>query len=83
LLQGIINEHIEIYAPREESIRLTAPALKQIIIITAKQRDEWDDSPNKITWKTTFAGKRLSQVSMYVTLFTLALIGTVNFCDSR
>ncbi len=30
----------------------------------------------------TFAGKRLSQVSMYVALFTLALIGDSPFCDS-
>ncbi len=29
--------------------------------------------------KKTFAGKRLSQISMYVALFPLALIGTVNF----
>jgi hypothetical protein len=30
---------------------LAVPALKQIIIITAKQRDEWEDSSNGITWK--------------------------------
>ncbi len=32
--------------------------------------------------KKTFAGKKLSQVSMYVALFTLALIGGSQFCDS-
>jgi hypothetical protein len=49
LLQGIINEHIEIHAPGEESIQLGVLALKQIITITTKQRDELDDSPNGIT----------------------------------
>ena len=49
LLRDIINEHIEIYTPGEESIQLAVPELKQIITITAKQRDEWDDSPNGIT----------------------------------
>ncbi len=33
--------------------------------------------------KKTFAGNRLSQVSMYVALFTLALIGDSQFCDSQ
>ncbi len=32
--------------------------------------------------KKTFAGKRLSQVSMYVALFTRAQIGDSHFCDS-
>ncbi len=35
LFCDIINEHIEIYAPGEESIRLAIPALKQIIASTA------------------------------------------------
>jgi hypothetical protein len=31
---------------------LAIPALKGIIASTAKQCDEWDDSPNGNTWKT-------------------------------
>jgi hypothetical protein len=38
LLRDIINEHIEIYAPGGESIRMAVPALKQIIAITAKTK---------------------------------------------
>ena len=52
LLRDIINEHIEIYAPGEESIRMAVPALKQIIAVTAKQRDVWDESDEGDTWKT-------------------------------
>ena len=52
LLRDIINEHIEIYAPGEESIRMAVPAIKQIIAITAKQRDVWDESGEGGTWKT-------------------------------
>jgi hypothetical protein len=52
LLRDIINEHIEIYAPGEESIRMAVPAIKQIIAITAKQRDVWDESDEGETWKT-------------------------------
>ncbi len=52
LLKDIINEHLEIYAPGEESIRLAVPALKQIIANTAKQRDAWDESDEGDTWKT-------------------------------
>ncbi len=40
------------YVPGEESIWLVIPALKGIIASTAKQWDEWDDSPNGNTWKT-------------------------------
>jgi hypothetical protein len=50
-LQDIINKHIEIYAPGEESIRLTIPMLKQIIASTATQQDNWDDSPDRNSWK--------------------------------
>ncbi len=52
LLRDIINEHIEIYAPGEESIRMAVPALEQIIAVTAKQRDVWDESDKGDTWKT-------------------------------
>jgi hypothetical protein len=54
LLRDIINEHIEIYPPGEESIRMAVPALKQIIAVTAKQRDVWDESESDKgdTWKT-------------------------------
>jgi hypothetical protein len=52
LLRDIINEHIEIYAPGEESIRMAVPAIKQIIAVTAKQRDVWDESDEGETWKT-------------------------------
>ena len=53
LLQDLINDHTEIYAPGEESIRMAVPALKQIIVITAnpKQRYVWDKS-DEGTWKT-------------------------------
>jgi hypothetical protein len=51
LLGDIINKYIEIYAPGEEAIQLAVPALKEIIA-TAKQRDEWDNSPNGNIWKT-------------------------------
>jgi hypothetical protein len=44
LLRDIIYEHIEIYAPGEDSIRMAVPAIKQIIAVTAKQRDVWDES---------------------------------------
>jgi len=43
MLQDIINEHIEIYVPGEESIRMAVPAIKQIIAITEKYRDMWDE----------------------------------------
>jgi hypothetical protein len=43
-LRDIINEYIESYAPGEESIRSSVPVLKKIILDTAKQRDEWDES---------------------------------------
>ena len=52
LLWDLINEHIEIYAPGKESIQMSVPASKQIITITAKQRDVWDKSPERMTWKT-------------------------------
>jgi hypothetical protein len=52
LLRAIINKCIERYAPGEESIRLAVPALKGIITETAKQCDEWDNSPDGNTWKT-------------------------------
>ena len=52
LLRDIINEHIEIYATGEESIRMAVPAIKQIIAITAKQRDVWDKSDEGNIWKT-------------------------------
>ena len=52
LLRDIINEHIEIYAPGEQLIRMAVPALKQIITDTAKQRDVWDESDEGNTWKT-------------------------------
>jgi hypothetical protein len=52
LLGDIINEYIEIYAPGEEAIQTAVPVLKEIITDTAKQRDEWDDSPNGNIWKT-------------------------------
>ncbi len=52
LLRDIINEHIEIYIPGEELIRLAIPALKGIIARTAKQFNEWDGGPNGNTWKT-------------------------------
>ena len=52
LLRDIINEHIEIYAPGEESFRMIVPAIKQIIAVTAKQRDVWDESDEGDTWKT-------------------------------
>ena len=58
LLQDIIDEHIEIYAPGEESFWVAVPALKQIIPVTAKQRDEWDDSIDGITWKIATHQKR-------------------------
>jgi hypothetical protein len=63
-LRDIINELIEIYAPGEESIRASIPTLQQIIAITAKQRDEWDDSPDGMKWKRlkrTTATKRKRQ----------------------
>jgi hypothetical protein len=52
LFWDIINEHIEIYAPGGESIRMAVPAINQIIAITAKQRDVWDESDKGDTWKT-------------------------------
>ena len=52
LLRDIINRFIEKYAPGEESIRASVPLLKQIIAITAKQRDDWDASPDGLKWKT-------------------------------
>ncbi len=52
LLQDIINEHIEIYVPGEESIELAIPALKGIITRTAKQCNKWDGGPDGNTWKT-------------------------------
>ena len=42
----------EIYAPGEESIQMGVPAIKQIIAVTAKQRDVWDESDKGDTWKT-------------------------------
>jgi hypothetical protein len=51
LFRDIINEHIEIYAPGEQSIRLAIPTLKQIIASTSTQRDEWDNSPEGNSWK--------------------------------
>jgi hypothetical protein len=44
LLQDIINEYIKTYAPGEEAIRLSIPALKQIIWETATMGDDWDES---------------------------------------
>jgi hypothetical protein len=44
LLRNIINEYIETYAPGEEVIRLSIPALKQIIGETATMRDDWGES---------------------------------------
>jgi len=35
---------VEMYAPGEEAIRLSIPALKQIIGETATMRDNWDES---------------------------------------
>ena len=52
LLCDIINEHIEIYAPGGESIQMAVPAIQQIIAVTAKQRDVWDESDEGETWKT-------------------------------
>jgi hypothetical protein len=52
LLRDIINCFIEKYAPGEESIRASVPVLKQIIAITAKQRDDWDASPDGLKWKS-------------------------------
>ncbi len=52
LLRDITNKYIKNYAPGEELIRLSIPTLKGIIADKAKQRDEWDDSPNGLTWKT-------------------------------
>ncbi len=52
LLHDIINKYIGRYAPGEELIRLAVPALKGIIAETAKQRDEWDDLPDRNIWKT-------------------------------
>ena len=51
-LRDIINEYIESYAPGEESIRSSIPVLKQIIIDTAKQRDEGDESVDEKNHKT-------------------------------
>jgi hypothetical protein len=52
LLRDIINEHIEIYAPEGESIRLAIPVLKQIIASTATQWDNRGNSPDGNNWKT-------------------------------
>jgi hypothetical protein len=51
LLRDIINKFIEKYAPGEESIRSSVIALKNIIDETAKERNEWDKSPNGNIWK--------------------------------
>jgi len=51
-LRNIINEYIESYAPGEESIRSSIPVLKQIITVTAKQRNEWDESDDGTKRKT-------------------------------
>jgi hypothetical protein len=52
LLRDIVNEHIEKYLPGKESIRLSIPTLKGIIASTAKQHNEWDDSPDGNIWMT-------------------------------
>ena len=65
LFRDVINEHIEIYAPGEESIRMGVPALKQIIGSTTTQRDNRDDSPDRINWmKLKCAVGRLPQMSL-------------------
>jgi hypothetical protein len=52
LLQEVINEYIKQYAPGEELIRMSISTIRQIIADTAKQRNEWDDSPDGLTLKT-------------------------------
>ena len=52
LLREVINEYIKQYAPGEESIRTSIPALRQIIADTAQMQNEWDDSTKGLTLKT-------------------------------
>jgi len=85
LLRDIINEHIEIYAPGEDSIRASIPTLKEIIAITSKQRDEWDDSPDGINWKrlkrTTATQRKHRQLIVVSKDDTQAITDTSNIKD--
>jgi hypothetical protein len=43
-LQAIINKHIACYSPGEEALLTLIRAIKKIIAVTAKERDDWDES---------------------------------------
>jgi hypothetical protein len=43
-LRAIINEHIACYSPGKEGIRASIPVIKNIILDTAKERNEFDES---------------------------------------
>ena len=57
------------YAPGEEAIRLSIPALKQIIGETATMRDNWDESDDgkelkKLTKKVAAYKRRWGQIGI-------------------
>ena len=69
LLRDIINEYVETYALGEEAIRLSIPALKQIIRETAMMRDNWDESDDgkelkKLTKKVAAYKRRWGQIGI-------------------
>jgi hypothetical protein len=64
MMCNIINEFIENMTLTEVTIRLSIPALKNIIAETAIKRDEWDASPDgkmRTTLKRTNANEELKK----------------------
>jgi hypothetical protein len=43
-LQAIINKHIACYSPSKEALLTLIHTIKKIIAVTAKERDDWDET---------------------------------------